>query len=118
MGEKIVNFASSDGDTFAVRTVVKNCMIIPTIPTSGTILPNIPRYSGIKDQGAEVAKDKKCPIMRPTYTRKSRLSSRKQSKLIEHFVAGTTARACSEIISVQANNIYSLLYETSTAHSV
>ena len=41
--------------------------------------------------------------MRPTYTRKSRLSSRKQSKLIEHFVAGTTARACSEIISVQAN---------------
>ena len=41
--------------------------------------------------------------MRPMYTRKSRLSSRKQSKLIEHFVAGTTARACSEIISVQAN---------------
>lgn len=70
MGEKIVNFASSDGDTFAVRTVVKNCMIIPTIPTSGTILPNIPRYSGIKDQGAEVAKDKKMSYNAPNVYKK------------------------------------------------
>ena len=37
------------------------------------------------------------------YTRKSRLTSRQQSRLIEHFVAGTTARAASEIIGVQAN---------------
>ena len=37
------------------------------------------------------------------YTRKSRLSPRKQNRLIEHFVAGTTARAASQIIGVQAN---------------
>lgn len=37
------------------------------------------------------------------YTRKSRLTSRQQSRLIEHFVAGTTARAASELIGVQAN---------------
>lgn len=34
------------------------------------------------------------------YARKSRLTPRQQSKLIEHFVAGTTARAASEIIGV------------------
>ena len=37
------------------------------------------------------------------YERKSRLTSRQQSKLIEHFVAGTTARATAQIIGVQAN---------------
>ena len=37
------------------------------------------------------------------YRRKSRLSPRKQNRLIEHFVAGTTARAASQIIGVQAN---------------
>lgn len=37
------------------------------------------------------------------YTRKSRLSSYKQSRLIEHFVAGTTARAAAQIVGVQAN---------------
>jgi|Transcript_26755 transposase len=37
------------------------------------------------------------------YTRKSRLTPRQQSRLIEHFVAGTTARASSELIGVQAN---------------
>ncbi len=37
------------------------------------------------------------------YERKSRITPRQQSKLIEHFVAGTTARAASEIIGVQAN---------------
>lgn len=37
------------------------------------------------------------------YERKSRLSLRQQSKLIEHFVAGTTARAAAEIIDIQAN---------------
>lgn len=37
------------------------------------------------------------------YTRKSRLSPRKQNRLIEHFVAGTTARAAAQIIGVQAN---------------
>ncbi|MCG8526381.1 MAG: IS1595 family transposase [Opitutales bacterium] len=37
------------------------------------------------------------------YQRKSRLSLGKQSKLIEHFVAGTTARAASQIVGVQHN---------------
>ena len=37
------------------------------------------------------------------YTRRSRLSTRKQSRFLEHFVAGTTARAAAEIVSVQAN---------------
>jgi transposase len=37
------------------------------------------------------------------FQRKSRLKSLKQSKHIEHFVAGTTARAAAEIIEVQAN---------------
>jgi transposase len=37
------------------------------------------------------------------YTRKSRLSARQQSRLIEHFVAGSTARAASEIVGVQPN---------------
>ena len=34
------------------------------------------------------------------YARKSRLTPRQQSKLIEHFVAGATARATSEIVGV------------------
>ena len=37
------------------------------------------------------------------YQRKSRLSPRQQSKLIEHFVAGSTARAAAEIVGVQPN---------------
>ena len=37
------------------------------------------------------------------YTRRSRLSTRKQSRLLEHFVAGATARAAAEIVGVQAN---------------
>ncbi len=37
------------------------------------------------------------------YVRKSRLSGRQQSKLIEHFVAGVTARAASELMGIQAN---------------
>lgn len=37
------------------------------------------------------------------YERRSRLSSRQQSKLIEHFVAGTTARAAAELIGIQSN---------------
>ena len=39
----------------------------------------------------------------PMYKRKSRLKPRQQGKLIEYFVAGTTARAASEIIGVQPN---------------
>jgi transposase len=35
--------------------------------------------------------------------RKSRLSSSKQSKLIEHFVAGTTARCAADLIGVNRN---------------
>ncbi len=34
---------------------------------------------------------------------RSRLSSSKQSRLIEHFVAGTTARAAAEIVEIQVN---------------
>ncbi|WP_346504520.1 IS1595 family transposase [Terasakiella sp. SH-1] len=37
------------------------------------------------------------------YIRKSRLTLRQQSKLIEHFVAGSTARATAEIVGIQAN---------------
>jgi transposase len=37
------------------------------------------------------------------YVRKSRLTPRQQSKLIEHFVAGSTARASAEVVGVQAN---------------
>jgi len=37
------------------------------------------------------------------YQRKSRLKPSQQSKLIEHFVAGTTARAASELVGVQPN---------------
>lgn len=37
------------------------------------------------------------------YTRKSRLSAQKRARLIEHFVAGTTARAAAQIIGVHRN---------------
>lgn len=37
------------------------------------------------------------------YQRRSRLTPRQQGKLIEQFVAGTTARAAAEIVGVQAN---------------
>ena len=37
------------------------------------------------------------------YERRSRLSPRVQGRLIEHFVAGTTARAAAELLGVQAN---------------
>ena len=35
--------------------------------------------------------------------RKSRLNSAKQTKLIEHFVAGTTARCAADLIGVNRN---------------
>ncbi len=41
--------------------------------------------------------------MATMYARKSRLTPRQQARLIEHFVVGSTARAASEIIGVQAN---------------
>ena len=41
------------------------------------------------------------------YERKSRLTIRQQSKLIEHFVAGTTARAAAKILDIQANTAIS-----------
>ncbi len=37
------------------------------------------------------------------YQCKSRMSTRQQYRLIEHFVADTTARAASELIGVQTN---------------
>lgn len=41
--------------------------------------------------------------MATMYKRKSRLTASQQSKLIEHFVAGTTARAAGQIVGVQYN---------------
>ncbi|WP_309387898.1 IS1595 family transposase [Cerasicoccus frondis] len=41
------------------------------------------------------------------YERKSRLSQHKQYRLMEHFVAGTTARAASEIVGVHRNTAIS-----------
>ena len=37
------------------------------------------------------------------YQRKSRLSARNQSRLIEHFVTGATARATAQVVGIQAN---------------
>ena len=37
------------------------------------------------------------------YTRKSRLSAHKRARLIEHFVAGTTARAAAQLVGVNRN---------------
>ena len=37
------------------------------------------------------------------YQRRSRLTPRQQGRLIEYFVAGTTARAAAELVGVQAN---------------
>src|SRR5450830_807154 len=37
------------------------------------------------------------------YERQSRLSKGKRDRLIEHFVAGTTARAASELVGVHRN---------------
>ena len=37
------------------------------------------------------------------YRRRSRLTPRQQSKLMEHFVAGTTARATAELVGIQPN---------------
>ena len=37
------------------------------------------------------------------FKRKSRLTLRKQERLLEYFVAGTSARAASELVGVQAN---------------
>ncbi len=39
----------------------------------------------------------------PVYTRKSRLSKAKRLRLLEHFVAGTTARAAAELVGVNRN---------------
>ncbi len=41
--------------------------------------------------------------MATMFKRKIRLTSRQQSKLIEYFVAGTTARAAAELVGVQSN---------------
>jgi transposase len=37
------------------------------------------------------------------YVRKSRLSTKQQSRLIEHFVSGATARAAAQVAGIQAN---------------
>ena len=41
----------------------------------------------------------------PMYTRKSRLSKAKRLRLLEHFVAGTTARAAAELVGVSRNTV-------------
>ena len=41
--------------------------------------------------------------MATMYIRKRRLTARQQSKLIEQFVVGSTARSASEILGVLAN---------------
>ncbi len=41
----------------------------------------------------------------PMYTRKSRLSRAKRLRLLEHFVAGTTARAAAELVGVNRNTV-------------
>lgn len=43
------------------------------------------------------------------FTRRSRLTTNKQYKLIELFVAGSTARVAGEIVGVQANTSTSFL---------
>ncbi len=52
---------------------------------------------------AEVSRAFEGSKMATMYTRKSRLTSRQQHRLIEHFVAGSTARAASEVVGVQPN---------------
>lgn len=42
--------------------------------------------------------------MSTMYVRKSRLTAAQQTRLIEYFVAGTTARAASELVGIQANS--------------
>ena len=37
------------------------------------------------------------------YQRRSRLSRRTQERLIEHFIAGTTARAAAQLVGVHRN---------------
>ncbi len=39
------------------------------------------------------------------YTRKSCLSRAKRLRLLEHFVAGTTARAAAELVGVNRNTV-------------
>ncbi|MCA9508384.1 MAG: hypothetical protein KC505_08190 [Myxococcales bacterium] len=41
--------------------------------------------------------------MATVYIRKSRLTFRQQDRLIEYFVASTTARAAGELIAIQSN---------------
>jgi len=45
--------------------------------------------------------------MSPMYQRKSRLSGRHRNRLVEHFVAGTTARAAAELMGVNRNTAVS-----------
>ncbi len=43
--------------------------------------------------------------MATMYERKSRLTARQQGRLIEYFVAGTTARAAAGLVGVQPNTV-------------
>ena len=44
------------------------------------------------------------------YKRKSRMTAQQQNRLLEHFVAGTTARAAAELVGVQSNTAISFYH--------
>jgi len=44
-------------------------------------------------------------MLRRVKERKSRLGKREQSKLLEHFVAGSTANAAAQIVGIQPNTV-------------
>ena len=53
---------------------------------------------------AEVAKKESvCSKLQLMYPRKNRISAHKQGRMIEHFVAGSTARAAAEIAKLKTN---------------
>ena len=52
------------------------------------------------NKGAGIANTQRRLSYLPVYTRKSRLSKAKRLRLLEHFVAGTTARAAAELVGV------------------
>jgi hypothetical protein len=54
-----------------------------------------------------MAKRRKFSYDIPMYQRKSRLSVRQRNRLVEHFVAGTTARTAVELVGVNRNAVVS-----------
>ncbi len=52
------------------------------------------------------------------YERRSRLSKAKRDRLVEHFVAGTTARAAAELVGVHRNTAASFYTREGVPNSV